>query len=421
MDNSISYIDDNYIFDYQNISYEINQVSPLLELKRFSIMQQIKENCKNYLNSKKLYNIDINNILPRWIMLQFKDKNYYVDPIFPFNGIDNTQLKKDIFIFTDKKLTDKEIDLIIVELDFKNKFNIAIDHLRDFIKSDFYINNYNSIDINIKSENDFYYYSMLNPINDLQDDQIISKKLSKILTFKINKKVISKLTIQYKNKVKNIDSDHSNDTKDSNAIDTDNFFKKIIMCIILRYNILESYNQQLAVLPQFYKYLNEKCNVNFELFASSLNSNFQNYCSLFYDLESHLNSKGNFNLINIKKGIYTANPPFDEQIMKNMSIKFINSLKSSDHELSILITIPAWDNTNYGTFEALELLKKSGYITYIETLDKKRATFFDYYKNVYINPCSIYIILIQNKKGKSKHTALKNIKKMILDFFPIKK
>jgi phosphorylated CTD-interacting factor 1 len=93
-------------------------------------------------------------------------------------------------------------------------------------------------------------------------------------------------------------------------------FIKLVMCIILRYNSLESYNQQLAILPDLNKYLHNKYNINFELFASSINCFYGNYCSLFFDLEKYFGSNGNFNLLNIKKGFYVANPPFDEEIIK---------------------------------------------------------------------------------------------------------
>jgi hypothetical protein len=106
--------------------------------------------------------------------------------------------------------------------------------------------------------------------------------------------------------------------------------------------------------------------------------------------------------------------------MTNMSLKFIESMKNKDNELSILITIPAWDNPEYGEFKALELLKKSGYIQYIEKLDKSRAKFFDYFKNKFIYPCSIYIILLQNEKGAKKYPLSQKLKNILVKFFPNK-
>jgi len=396
MDNTISYNDSYYKFEYKNIVYEINEVSPLLELKRHLLVKKIKDQCKDYFQKNKLLNLDINNILPRWIMLQFKNKTFYIDPILPYNATDNEQLKKDIKILSKLTLTDEEVNKIIKDINLKKKFNDAILELKEYIKSDFYLKNKKNIKITVTNDENFYYYSLsflIEDLNILYETQQIN--------FKIHKNLIQKLSEQY---------DHRKD----------NTFKQLIMSIILRYNTLESYNQQLAVLPEFYTFLNKEYNVNFELFASSINSHFKNYCSLFYDLEKQLNSKGNFNIIYLKKGFYTANPPFDEEIMTNMVSKFIESMKNKDNELSILITIPAWDNPEYGEFRALELLQKSGYIQYIEKLDKSRAKFFDYFKNKFIYPCSIYIILLQNEKGAKKYPLSQKLKNILVKFFPNK-
>ena len=99
-----------------------------------------------------------------------------------------------------------------------------------------------------------------------------------------------------------------------------------------------------------------------------------------------------------------------------MAIKFIKSLQDTKYELSILITIPAWDNPAYGKYEVLELLKESGYIQYITKIEKCRAKFFDYYENKFKYPCDIYIILIQNQKGIKKYN-LTNFGSIINRFF----
>jgi hypothetical protein len=397
MDNNISHIDSYYKFEYKNITYEINDVSPLLELKRHELMKSIKKKCKDYFLENNLLNLDINNILPRWIMLQFKNKSYYIDPLLPFNAGDNEQLKKDIRILSKLDLSEADVNKIIKDINLKKRMNDAILELKKYMKSDFYIKHHKNIKINVESDDNFYYYSFDSSVDLNSEIMNISS-----LKFKLHKTVVKKIFEEYKMGTKNIP------------------FKRLIFCILLRYNTLESYNQQLAVLPAFYDYLHQEYNVNFELFASSINSHFTNYCSLFYDLEKYFNSKGNFNLLNIKKGFYTANPPFDEEIMNNMALKLISSLDQKENELSVLITIPVWDNPEYGEFRALELLKKSGYIKYIEKVDKVRARFFDYYKSKFLNPCSIYIILIQNEKGCKKYPIANKLKEILETYFPKK-
>ena len=40
--NSIKVTQNNYKFNYSYINYEINQISPMIELKRYELMQQMK-------------------------------------------------------------------------------------------------------------------------------------------------------------------------------------------------------------------------------------------------------------------------------------------------------------------------------------------------------------------------------------------
>jgi hypothetical protein len=53
MNNLILFKDNNYEFTYQHIIYQINQVSPLLEMKRFNLINNIKKSCFNII---KKYN-----------------------------------------------------------------------------------------------------------------------------------------------------------------------------------------------------------------------------------------------------------------------------------------------------------------------------------------------------------------------------
>jgi hypothetical protein len=384
---NITNYSDNYNFTCDNLYYKINEISILLELKRFQLIKEIKKECIDFFTSRQ-YLISAVDIIPRWMMLNLPNtKNS--DPLLPFNGLNNTQLKKDLYYFLDQKYTYAQIDTIINELNLTEKFNNAIQKLQFFLKSTFYKNNKNNITVDLKLINDFYYFKLIN----------VPKDFDIMFEIKLHKTVYQKLSKKY------IKSDIDQIT--------------LICCIIIRYQALESYNQQLAVNPDFYKYLRENYNVEFELFGSSINCFFKNYCSLFYDLEKYFGSKGYFNFIHLKKGFYVANPPFDEQIMKNMSLQFINFLDKSKFDLSILITIPVWDVENYGLYEALDILKKSKYVKYIENMKKKRTRFYDYYKNkADISPCNIYFILLQNKKGEEKYNIKDNLKNILLHFFP---
>jgi hypothetical protein len=362
----------DYKYDNKIITYDIQFISPIIELKRYQLINKIKDECKILL---KDWNIDINNILPRWIFLQFSTGNHFVDPLFPSNGRNNAQLKKDLYYLSKKQFDNSKIDELIVKLDFENKFNLAIIELKKFIDSEYFKENDDLINIITTHENDYTYYEL-----HLQNNYNFGFTL---LKFKLNNKLLNKCLSNYK-------------LIHSSANLNDKKFLRSIMCLILRYNTLESYNQQLAVNPEFYEFLKRKYKINFELFASSLNCNYDNYCSLFYDLEKEFNSLGNFNLLTIKQGFYTANPPFDEEIMKNMAMQLINMINNTSNSLSIFITIPAWNNNDYDDYEVLTLLKKSNLIKFIKRIPKNSALFYDYYKNRYIYPCDIYFILISN-------------------------
>jgi hypothetical protein len=408
MESIVSFQNEYYNFNYININYEIHQISILLELKRNELIKNIKKECVKFFEQNKL-NIDVNNILPRWIMLNIKNKEnetYLIDPLLPYNASDFTQLKKDIYYFLDKTLSEKKIDKIIKELNLTEKFNKAIEELRIFIKSDLYIRNINSFDVEVSMDPRKYYYYFSYKYTG--PDEIYKNHNSQ--KFRLHKNVVEKMINSY---ILNNSMDDFH-----KKIVMDDFFKKLVMSIIIRYNTLESYNQQAAVLPSLYNFLKLNYHVNFELFASSINFFYSNYCSLFYDLEFYLGSKGSFNNINITKGFYVANPPFDEAIMNNMSTKFVKSLKESNDELTFFITIPVWDKPEFDGFKALDILKKSGYLKYIENIPKHRMKFFNYTENKYKNLVNTYIIILQNEKGIIKYPILKDIKHVLLNFFP---
>lgn len=394
MYNSINYENTNYNITFTDIQYEINIINPLIELKRYNLIQEIKIKI-NTIFQKYSLDIDVNNILPRFIMVQYKNKSYYVDPILPYNASEYAQLKKDLYIFTNKKLKNNDIDNLIKEIDLTELFNNAIEDLKTYIK--LHTNNLalSAYKIDIEKKEDYIYISF--NINDTKEYLYESLILNK---FKLHKNLYNKLLENYIHK-----KDDSN-------------FKKLLICLLLRYNTLESYNQQLSINPDFKNSIKKKYNINFELFASSINCEFNNYCSLFYDIEKNFNSKGNFTSIKLKKGFFISNPPFDEEIMKNMSLKFIESLKDKKNdELSILITIPYWINDYYNNYESYNLLKSSGLITYEKIIEKKNSIFFDYYKNTYITPCKIFLIVIQNEKGKIHHKIGNEFNELVNKYF----
>src|SRR6056300_1030937 len=155
MYNSIEFLNNNYIIDFIDIQYQINIIHPLIELKRYELIQSIKQKIRIIFDKENIH-IDVNNILPRFIMLQFKNKNYYIDPILPYQANDYSQLKKDLYYLSNKKLSKEKIENIIKLLNLTKLFNDAIEILRSYIhdNSNLFTKNYV---ININKTNDFVF------------------------------------------------------------------------------------------------------------------------------------------------------------------------------------------------------------------------------------------------------------------------
>ena len=103
------------------------------------------------------------------------------------------------------------------------------------------------------------------------------------------------------------------------------------MIILFRYQLLGSNNNQLGVLPNVLKKMKNDFGLNFECFASSINSIFKNYCSLYYDIEKYFGSKGNFFNLKPISGTFSFNPPYQSKLM----IKGINTLFKHLEEVKI--------------------------------------------------------------------------------------
>lgn len=378
-------------FNSKIINYGIFQISPQLELKRQIIINEIKNEIKKELNEKNFNKIDVNNFFPKWLMYQLNFSEYNLDPVIPYKNINNISLMRDFYFLSEKKLSTIEIKKKIKNLNLEIKCKEAIDELNNYISSDDYIKFVNKYKINIEEDN-LYEYFYFTPSKKLFPN--ITEKIK----YKISRKVTEKCLKKYIFKQR------------------DNKFNILILSIILRYNTLQSYNQQLAIYPPFLEYLQKNLNVECELFASALNHFFPNYFSLYYDLEMYFGSKGNIFQTVLNEGIYWANPPYDEQIIKLFVEKIISDF-NSNKPITILLNIPVWDKKDYNGFEALEILRNSNYITKEFIIPKKKAKYYDYYLDKIIYPANVYIIIVQNNAAKKEHLIENNIHYAINHYF----
>ena len=188
-----------------------------------------------------------------------------------------------------------------------------------------------------------------------------------------------------------------------------------IWAIIYRYQLLGSNNHQLAVLPNIMGRLKQDFNLNFECFASTINSTFNNYCSIYYDLEKWFGSVGSFFDIIPIKGTFGFNPPYQTDIITTGLTKILNFLNNTDEDLTFIITIPIWDakgkkimlekynnekynNIDYGEFKIIDTVLSSKYFKEHKMISKDQFTYIDHnfllFKNKTIQ--NTYVIILSN-------------------------
>jgi len=362
--------------DGYNIYNNIPHCNPLIEYKRFELIQQFK---KQFTPPIKYNKLDIYNILPRWLMNNVN--NTSKDPVLPLNKtkINNKQFIGDI-LFNYPNISKNEIQNIIDYFNLPSVCKTIFNELKQYEKNNKNVKE-SVLIINKQNKEHFVILQFDNTIP-------ISVKIPQILYDRIVVKM-KKQGLQ-----------------DIHYIDT------FVFCLLVRYNTLDSSNQQLANNPAFYAYLNKHYGIKHELFASGLNSFFPNFCSLYPDLERILGSKGSFNDFSLIDGFYVANPPFDEQIIINMVKRLFTFLRDDNNTLSFFITIPSnWDN-----FVGLDMIKSSPFLTYYRIIPKHKAKYFNYTTNKYIFPCSVAFIILQNNGGRVKHN-IDNFDKTVDKFY----
>jgi hypothetical protein len=158
-----------------------------------------------------------------------------------------------------------------------------------------------------------------------------------------------------------------------------------------------------------------------ELFGSPLNTH-NPYCSPF-EFEKRFSSFGSFFLFNIcdyKETVFTANPPFDEEIMEQMADRLESQLhkcKNAGLSKTIIITIPVWDSKSqkkigapdYGmNFIAFDKLLKSLFFMEHDIFRKDEFPYWDYYKQKLIPVSFTHLIVLAT--GQPSYT-ITNIKK----------
>lgn len=203
------------------------------------------------------------------------------------------------------------------------------------------------------------------------NEVIYTLKFNKSKKFKVHRKVYDKMKNMYSG---NIDE-----------------FDLYVLCGIIRYEALNSGANQYVLNLECKELARKNFGVNFELFASMFNNYYDNYCSLFYDIEQYFGSQGSAFAIKIKSGIYFSNPPFDDNIMTRM---YDIIKKYMSRSVIFIANMPKWDDYPLQDLIDKEQLYHKKWLMY--------ETFMNPYKQEQVDIPPTYIYLFANSNLSNK-------------------
>lgn len=372
----------------------INDATKILGTKIFSI--------------KKSFPRTLTNLLSSWMFNLYASENFnpLLDPFLPnnFNEIDTLRATLKDLVKYDETITNSEklIETLLSRL--KKSFNEQLILLGSYKKSSYYLDNKNKYNITKKQivqeregVNFTFYKYQINIKFEIKD-----KRLNNILdNLLIPIDEFDKLKKNYSGK--------------------DSLFNDLIWAILFRYQLLGSNNHQLGVKSDIMSKMNTNYNLNFECFASAINSTFKHYCSIYYDVEKYFGSFGSFyNLMPIK-GTFGLNPPYQKEIIEmalNKALESLEEAKKKSLELTFIITIPIWDeegkkvmkqtfnndlpqqNIDYGDFDIIGKVKSSEFHKITRMIPKENFTYIDHNFKLFKNKTiqNTYVIIISSKE-----------------------
>ena len=195
-------------------------------------------------------------------------------------------------------------------------------------------------------------------------------------------------------------------------------FDTILFCLLIRYKAIYNYNtMQLAVPYNIYEVLHKKYNVSLELFGSAFNKYMPNYAGLFYDLEKDFGCRGNFMNIELEKGFYVCNPPYEIYLIKLTYEKLLQTLDTTK-EVTIFNVLPAWNNMfakdiekhcdkkelkHFDIYNIYDTIFSSKYLVYHRLYCKKNFPFYHYLTDKYIPATHCHIFILSNTKVDFTH------------------
>lgn len=402
----------------EKISFTFKQnkptiLSPLLELYRGKVYLKILNSFIN--NSIKCFGKEIfsvkkscirnlTNILSGWMFSLYSDYDFNGDPFLP-NNFNNVNFLKIIFndlIKFDKNIVnaDEKIDFILNNLVNTYEYNLNL--LNNYKNSKYFKKNKRNFILKLvlknKDSNGDFYKFKIKFIFGIKDIRLANILDNLYIPVKVYERMKSRFT------------------------GNTNFMDEYIWIILFRYYLLGSNNHQLGILPEILDKMVNDMNLNFECFASSVNSHLPNYCSIYYDVEKYFGSKGSFFNLKPHYGTYSFNPPYQIDVINNginILLNHLEKARSNNKELNFIITIPIWDKKgkefiknnykcdnkkeiDYGDFEIINKIKSSKYFLGLRMIFKDNFTYLDHGYNVYkdVTIQNTYVIVLSSSTEK---------------------
>ena len=391
MDNIIIINTNNFKLEYINKKYKyIYKNEIIIEIYRSNLFIKLQKKLLKY------YNKYLQNILKKNPLYDITDRKKYF-------SIEYATDLLSIFIFNHK--FNSNLDIIFDDISPFNKIT-----LYNYIERDNCINiNKSSIKIIYKifPKLSFtyikYYKKLENKLNFLYNIKydIIHENINNehIITLDIKKDDTNFLNkIVYENKliIPNHIFIHLIKLFNTNILNNyisaeilDNVVIEYIYILFNRYHTFSSGNNQASVLPSFKKFLKTYFNIKIELFGSPLNTSNNNFGSFFYDIDKYFGSLGDFFKINIQRGYYEINPPFDKCLINNIFEKILNELTIAENNkealLFCLIIPKSYFITNKNIKNKYDIYlnsdKYSIFFKYNILLNKERFPYIRYSRN----------------------------------------
>ena len=346
------YITNNFEIEYPK--YNTLEVNPLYEVYLSNMYNNFKE---EYLKLLEKGNVKINkkeenrnraislDVLSYLVMKNYQNENPFFSkkPKYDYNDI-----KSIVENFLNNK-EKEEFKKILIKLEKLSKeYYLKCNEMRDKI-------------FKIK------YQIIQEDLENIKLDLIVQdKKYDKIIdgkTIVVKKSIYLHLIKMYN--LTNYQNFESN-------IPLDNLFNDRVFILYYRYFAFDNGNNQSSILPSFKKLLKKYLNIKIELFGSAINTS-NRFGSLFYDIEKYFGSMGDFFQMNIIKGYYELNPPYEDNIINNVFLKLSNSLTNNKNPLLFFLILPKRDYQQFTNFKIL-----SPWIKRMELIPKEKFPFLRY-------------------------------------------